>query len=224
MYWNYLVPLIALFLVIRSRYSLPGTAISLSSRIKIAIGGMALAASLCLLVNGSLSLFHDIELYQKTIDGPLLSSLFTIISSVLIEELFFRGALFLILVAILPIWSAILLASLAFGIYHWFSFGVIGNVPAMLAVAITTGSFGAVMCYAYLRSHTLMVPVAIHAGWNLANALLIDTSGRQMALWSTQHPVPKEWSGFIVFIAAAALLMLFVGISASRSCKESIRS
>lgn len=213
MYWNYLVPLIAMFMVVRYRYPLPNAALPLLPRIKMMLGGMAVAAGLCLLVNSSLALYHDIGLYQRSIEGPFFPTLLATTSSVVIEELFFRGVLFLLLLAFFPAWCAIFISSLAFGVFHWFSYGVFGNLAAMLAVAITTGSFGAVMCYAYLRSNTLLVPFAIHAGWNLSNALVIDISGQQLALLSTPQPVPKDWAGFFAFSAVVIVLLLFIRLT-----------
>lgn len=49
------------------------------------------------------------------------------VKSVLFEELLFRGALFYILLRRLGAGAAITLSSVAFGVYHWFSFGVLGQ-------------------------------------------------------------------------------------------------
>lgn len=217
MQWNYLVPLIVLFLVINYHYSMPGPATPTLSRLKVAFWGMIVAASLCLLINTSLAHLNDIELLQKSNMSELFPLFLTMTSSVLIEELFFRGILFLILVAYLPMWPAILLSSLSFAVFHWFSYGVIGSAAAMLAVALTTGSFGAVMCFAYFRSHTLLVPIAIHSGWNLTSAIVIDISGQQKALFSTPQSVPKDWPAFFAFIIAVVMLLLFVKVASSRS-------
>lgn len=88
------------------------------------------------------------------------------IKSVLFEELIFRGVIFYILIRRLGVSRAILISSVAFGIYHWFSFDIIGNVPQMIMAFILTGLMGALYAYGYSKTFSLYVPCAIHLGWN----------------------------------------------------------
>src|SRR5688500_16475389 len=48
--------------------------------------------------------------------------------SVLLEELLFRGPLLYLVIRFLGINRACILSSVAFGVYHWFSYGVFGNL------------------------------------------------------------------------------------------------
>jgi len=74
------------------------------------------------------------------------------------EEFFFRGLLQTMLLGTLGSrWRAIVLTSIAFGMVH---FPQPHAVPALIFLAIILG-------YAYERSGTIMVPVAIHALFNL---------------------------------------------------------
>ncbi len=92
--------------------------------------------------------------------------------SVLFEELIFRGVLLYILICRLGAMRAILISAVAFGIYHWFSFGVIGNVGQMIQVFIITGLMGIVYAYGYAKSLSLYIPVAIHLGWNFTQGFI----------------------------------------------------
>ena len=54
--------------------------------------------------------------------------------SVMYEDLLFRGALLYILIKRLGPVKATLISATAFGIYHWFSYGVIGQPGQMIVV------------------------------------------------------------------------------------------
>ena len=90
--------------------------------------------------------------------------------SVLFEELLFRGVplYFLLRLTGKRQWS-LLIAAAAFGIYHWFTFGVLGNPIAMIAVFITTGLMGYAFALAYEKTNSIVLPIALHLGWNLVN-------------------------------------------------------
>jgi uncharacterized protein len=96
------------------------------------------------------------------------------IKSVLFEELIFRGILFYILIRKLGIPKAIFLSSIAFGIYHWFSFGIIGNITQMIFVFFITGAMGLVYAYGYAKTMSLYIPSAIHLGWNFTQGFIFS--------------------------------------------------
>ena len=96
----------------------------------------------------------------------ILKGLWWNIKSVLFEELIFRGVIFYILIRKLGVLKAILISSIAFGIYHWFSFGIIGNIPAMIFTFFLTGIMGLLYAYGYSKTFSLYIPSAIHLGWN----------------------------------------------------------
>jgi membrane protease YdiL (CAAX protease family) len=94
------------------------------------------------------------------------------IKSVLFEELIFRGVIFYILIRRLGVWKAILISATAFGIYHWFSHEVLGNIPGMMITFLITGIMGIVYAYGYARTFSLYVPCAIHLGWNFTQGFI----------------------------------------------------
>ena len=87
-------------------------------------------------------------------------------NSVLFEELIFRGALLYIAIKRLGKKKAILLSASCFGIYHWFSFGLLGNVVPMVVVFLITGLMGLAWAYAFLKTNSMALPIGFHLGWN----------------------------------------------------------
>jgi membrane protease YdiL (CAAX protease family) len=135
------------------------------------------------------------------------------IKSVLFEELLFRGALLYIVLRRTGTLPAVLVSAAAFGIYHWFSFEVIGNPVAMLYTFIVTGLMGVVYAYGYVRTMTLYTPIAIHFGWNVVRSVVFsDTSiGRQ--LFVEVKPAPIVHVGYLqyaVLVFAALTLAIVV--------------
>ena len=106
------------------------------------------------------------------------------IKSVLFEELIFRGALLYILIKRIGSTKAILISAIAFGIYHWFSFGIFGDINRMIQVFFITGLMGVVLAYGYSKSLSLYIPIAIHLGWNWVSSVVFsDTSiGKQILI------------------------------------------
>ncbi len=94
--------------------------------------------------------------------------------SVLYEELIFRGALLYILIRRIGPLKAIIISSVAFGIYHWFSYGQLGDYQQMAITFIGTGTFGLLLAYAYYKTSSLFVPIAIHFAWNLMNGFIFS--------------------------------------------------
>lgn len=96
--------------------------------------------------------------------------------SVLLEELLFRGALLYIAIRKIGINKACILSSVAFGIYHWFSYGVWGNLVQMIIIFILTGAGGLVFAYAFAKTKSMYLPIGLHLGWNICNAVIFSGS------------------------------------------------
>ena len=94
------------------------------------------------------------------------SGLFFDFKSVLTEELVFRGAVLYILIKRTKPIFALIISGAVFGIYHWFSFGIIGNYMAMIIVFIATGITGYSWALAFKKSESILVPAGLHLGWN----------------------------------------------------------
>jgi membrane protease YdiL (CAAX protease family) len=118
----------------------------------------------------------------------LLNGLRFTVNSVLYEELVFRGYLLYRAIQWLGSRGAVWLAAGAFGVYHWFSYGVLGNPVPMVYVFLLTGMFGYLWARAFVVTGSVAAPIGLHLGWNavaylvfsagpLGPALLIPTSG-----------------------------------------------
>lgn len=88
------------------------------------------------------------------------------IKSVLFEELIFRGALLYIVIQRLGPKVGIILSGICFGIYHWFSFGLLGNIVSMTVVFLMTGFMGLVWALGFWKSKSVALTVGLHLGWN----------------------------------------------------------
>lgn len=96
------------------------------------------------------------------------------ITSVLFEELIFRGVLLYILIKKAGFSKAIIISAIAFGIYHWFSFEILGNITPMIFVFFITGIMGLLLAYAYAKTLSLYIPIAIHLGWNFTQQFVFS--------------------------------------------------
>ena len=130
----------------------------------------------------------------------LLTGLWWNLKSVLFEELIFRGALLYILIKKLGASIAIIISALAFGIYHWFSLELWGNVQMMIYLLLISGALGLVMAYSYTKTYSLYIPIAIHLGWNLINSVIFSSSviGNQLLI-KIDAPAPYPISYFLFY-------------------------
>ena len=86
----------------------------------------------------------------------------------LAEELCFRGLLFSALRKWLPLWPAMGLSGLAFGLTH-----IQTTLDGYLLVVVIIMPLGMFLAYVYERSRTLVVPIAAHAVFNLVQVVLL---------------------------------------------------
>ncbi|MBC5992032.1 CPBP family intramembrane glutamic endopeptidase [Pontibacter cellulosilyticus] len=100
--------------------------------------------------------------------------LYTVFNSVLYEELLFRGYLLYKAIGYLGERNANLISAAAFGVYHWFSFGILGNPVIMAWVLFYTGVWGLMFAYTYSRTRSLALPVGLHLGWNLVDQYIFS--------------------------------------------------
>lgn len=113
------------------------------------------------------------------------------VNSVLYEELVFRGYLLYKAIELLGARKACLLSAAAFGVYHWFSYGVFGTLVPMVYVFLLTGSFGLMLAYSFAMSKSVVLPIALHLGWNIVTILIFSNGpiGAQLLLPSTTEPM-----------------------------------
>jgi uncharacterized protein len=108
--------------------------------------------------------------------SELFNGLGWMLRSVLYEELIFRGALFYIALKRLGSTKALWLSVIAFGIYHWFSFGAFGQPFQMIFIFLITAAAGWMYSYAFIKTGSLYATIGLHFGWNCTGSLLFSQS------------------------------------------------
>lgn len=104
----------------------------------------------------------------------LLASSWWTIQSVLFEELIFRGALLYLLIKKLGVRTACIISAICFGVYHWFTFGALGNPMQMVFIFILTGIWGAMFAMAFAKTKSLYLPIGLHLGWNFISTVVFS--------------------------------------------------
>jgi membrane protease YdiL (CAAX protease family) len=112
----------------------------------------------------------------------LLDGLRFTVNSVLYEELVFRGYLLYRIARRIGDRRAVWLSAAAFGVYHWFSYGVIGNPVAMVYVLLLTGMFGYLWARAFVVTGSIAAPIGLHFGWNAVSYLVFSAGPTGAAL------------------------------------------
>lgn len=140
-----------------------------------------------------------------------LSGSWWIVKSVVFEELVFRGALLYIALQKLGVKLACLLSAIAFGIYHWFSYQAFGNPVQMTLIFFMTGIFGWMLAFAFARTGSIYLPLALHLGWNLVQILVFSNGplGRQLFSKINDHK-PEGLVSLSIFLFQVVALPLLV--------------
>jgi membrane protease YdiL (CAAX protease family) len=170
--------------------------------------GFILMGTLCLISQLFFSLINDVS---WTISEEIRISKFVYasaldINSVLIEELLFRGVLLYGLIKYTNQHKAIAISAAAFGIYHWFTYGVLGNILGMVLVFITTGFMGYVFAKAYVKTKSIILPIGLHLGWNWVNGSIFSNGISGTVLLVPDQTVALE--GYFALISFLWYLMI----------------
>ena len=185
--------------------------------------GFIITGILCVLVQYlEAYLKSSVWTLNENITGRIiLKSFWWDVKSVLTEELIFRGALLYILIQKIGASKSVLISAVAFGIYHWFSYGVLGNVIAMILVFIGTGLMGYAWAWAFSKTKSIMLPFGLHLGWNfiyntifskgpLGELLMISEGGKELS----------DWPSLLNFVSGLILVPLLVLIYVRYFVKE----
>lgn len=137
-------------------------------------------------------------------------------NSVLFEELLFRGYLLYQAIRWLGVRRAVLLDAAAFGVYHWFSYGLFGNPVMMAFVFAFTGAFGLMLALAFARTGSIAAPIGLHLGWNLVSYLVFSAGPLGAAMWVPGNGAAQiEPSGIAGALLGIGLpLGMIAGVSA----------
>ena len=132
-----------------------------------------------LAVNNTFSLSH------------FFTSLWWVTKSVLFEEFLFRGALLYSMIKYLGSKVAVILSGIAFGVYHWFSYGVFGNIGPMITIFILTATVGLLLAYCFVRTKSMYLQTGLHLGWNVVTIIVFSQGplGKQFLIASNGHEI-----------------------------------
>lgn len=104
------------------------------------------------------------------------------VKSVFYEELIFRGALCYIGFQRFGAKITMLFSSACFGVYHWFTWGVLGDIKMMIISFALTSLYGWTLAYSYYKSKSIFLGSGLHLGWLIVSLIVFSggTIGEQL--------------------------------------------
>lgn len=146
-------------------------------RLKEFIVGLILMAILCVINLVGQSYFSGFTYVHNPDYGIWdgLNATWWTLKAALFEELIFRGAILYILIKKIGVIRACIMASIAFGIYHWFSYNMFGRgIIQMAYVFLVTGAGGWMFAYAFAKTKSLYAPLGLHFGWIVISIVFLS--------------------------------------------------
>lgn len=125
--------------------------------------------------------------------------------TVMTEELMCRGALLYILIKKIGQTKAILITSVLFAVLHWINAGVWGNLMQMIIVFSFTFVMGLLLALAYARTFSLLIPFAIHFGWNLTQNYIFPDNPTGNHIFILATPPPEVTISYLAFFTMLLL-------------------
>jgi len=176
------------------------------------LSGLLLAACVCAAYNLLTTAFADNgwTLNKQLNTTKTLQGIWWVFKSVLFEELIFRGALLYLAIKRFGATKACLISAASFGIYHWFSYGAFGNPVNMIFIFLLTGIAGLMFAYAFAKTASLYLPVALHFGWNVVHIIVFSNGplGQQIFQKINENQTPGLLS-LLVFLFQMLALPFF---------------
>jgi len=178
--------------------------------------GFLLTSLLCLSVQFlEINLKSTKWLLNKEIElNLILRMLFWDLKSVITEELIFRGALLYILIQKLGKLKGIIISSIAFGIYHWFTFEILGSIIPMIVVFIGTGLMGYAFALSFSKTKSIAMPIGLHLGWNFTvNTIFSNGPLGNGIILSESNNINSDWFSLIGLWVVPIIILFFVKLS-----------
>lgn len=142
-------------------------------------GSLVFLSKSKLTINTDFGLFTFIKSFSWTL------------KSVLFEELLFRGVLLYLGIKYFGAKTACIISAIAFGIYHWFSYNIIGNIGQMITVFILTAIAGLLFAYTFVKTKSMYLQIGLHLGWNVVTIIIFSQGplGQQYLITSSGHQI-----------------------------------
>lgn len=173
-----------------------------ANRLKEFSLGFIFMAAFCSVNILGQSHFKEIS-YSQNLNYGIFDSLNGIwwtFKAALFEELIFRGAILYILLKKTSILKACIISATAFGIYHWFSYGMIGGrIIPMIYVFLLTGAAGWMFAFAFAKTKSIYASLGLHFGWIIISIVIFSAGplGSQLYIPKGEE---KELSGWVTLI------------------------
>lgn len=125
--------------------------------------------------------------------------------TVFTEELLCRGVLLYILIKKIGQTKAVIISSIIFAVLHWLNAGVWGNLTQMIIVFTFTFSMGLLLAYSYARTFSILIPFAIHYGWNLTQNYIFSETPTGNHIFTLVTPPPTVTISYLAFFTMLLL-------------------
>ena len=127
------------------------------------------------------------------------------IRTVLTEELLFRGVLLYILIKKIRQTKAIIISAVLFAALHVINADVWGNFTQIIILFTFTFSMGLLLAYSYARTFSLLIPFAIHYGWNLTQNYIFPDTATGNHIFTLAAPPPTVTISYVAFFTMLLL-------------------
>lgn len=125
--------------------------------------------------------------------------------TIMTEELICRGALLYILIKKIGQTKAIIISSVFFAVLHWINAGVWGNLIQMTIVFLFTFAMGLLLAFSYAKTFSLLIPFAIHFGWNLMQNYIFPDTANGNHIFILATPPPEVTISYLAFFTMLIL-------------------
>jgi membrane protease YdiL (CAAX protease family) len=78
----------------------------------------------------------------------------------------------------------------------------------MAITFVATGVFGGVLAYAFFKTSSLLIPIAIHLGWNLVNGFVFSQGPIGNGIFVPVADQPKVSVSYFVFFCITTLPLI----------------
>jgi membrane protease YdiL (CAAX protease family) len=183
--------------------------------------GFSLTAMLSVIINIAFAQAAHFSwtLNENASTQQLLTGIYNTFNSVLFEELIFRTYLFYKLLRYAGEKKAVIISSAIFGVYHWFTFGLLGNYPMMIWIFFYTGVWGAMFAICYTRTGTILLTIGLHWGWNFFDQAIFNKNGQGLlsVVTDAETVYLNNMNGFLVTILPTILFAVIMIVYLSRT-------
>ena len=146
--------------------------------------------------------------------------------SALTEDLMYRGAILYILIQRLGAKWALLISAIFFGVYHVFSYGMLGERIVPIAyIILITGVTGYVWAYTFYKTKSIIMGLSFHLGSNLVMSFFYPSNpfGELLFTELSRTNFASEWNNlwFLLFNGLFPSIVTYIFVRLYTSEKNS---